>query len=98
LPLAEQRIAIVGFGQAGSGVANAIVTMMHAETGLSVAEARQMIWAIDVEDLLVEGARVERHQQAFVRERAEIADWRIPSGGHGCGLSGARGRIWDTRG
>ncbi len=79
-PLAEQRLAIVGFGQAGSGVANAVVTMLQQEAGLTLAEARRRVWAIDIEGLLVEGARAEPNQQPFVRERAEIADWRIDKG------------------
>ncbi len=76
-PLSEERFAILGFGQAGSGVANALVTLMTAEGGLSVAEARRRIYAIDINGLLLEGDSTDPYQVNFLQPRAAIADWKV---------------------
>ena len=59
-PLSEERIAIFGFGQAGSGVANALSTMMQSEKGLEAQEARKRIFAVDLPGLLLDDMKVER--------------------------------------
>lgn len=74
----DERIAILGFGQAGSGVANGIVTMLCADTGISIEEARRRIWAIDLPGLLLEGMAVEPYQKDFLQPREAIAGWPIP--------------------
>ena len=79
-PLGEERIGILGFGQAGSGVANAVVSLMVAEGGLSLAEARRRIYAVDVSGLLVEGDAADAYQADFLQPRAAIADWPLPGG------------------
>jgi len=76
--LADERIAIVGFGQAGSGVANALVTMMRQDCGLSADDARRRIFALDVDGLLVEGNRADAHQERFLQPRCAVADWDFP--------------------
>ncbi|RPH96539.1 NAD-dependent malic enzyme [candidate division KSB1 bacterium] len=76
-PLSEERIAILGFGQAGSGVANAIATMMNADEGISLAEARRRIFAIDMPGLLLEGMNVEPYQQNFLQPLDVIANWPV---------------------
>ncbi len=75
--LGDDRIAIYGFGQAGSGVANAIVTMMHEQGGLSIEEARRRIYPIDINGLLVEGMKAEDYQANFLQPKAAIADWPV---------------------
>jgi len=75
--LADERIAILGFGQAGSGVANAIVTMMMAEDGISQEEARSRIYAIDLNGLLLERMSVEAYQQNFLQPLESISRWPI---------------------
>jgi malate dehydrogenase (oxaloacetate-decarboxylating) len=75
--LADERIAILGFGQAGSGVANALVTLMTTEGGLSLTEARRRIYAIDVNGLLLEGDSTDPYQVNFLQPRDVIADWKI---------------------
>jgi malate dehydrogenase (oxaloacetate-decarboxylating) len=77
-PFSEQRICIVGFGQAGSGVANAIATMMQTEEGLSLSEARRRIFAVDINGLLLEGDQVEPYQKDFLQPREVIANWPTP--------------------
>jgi malate dehydrogenase (oxaloacetate-decarboxylating) len=76
--VSHERVAILGFGQAGSGVANAICTMMHEEEGIPLAEARQRIYALDLPGLLMEGMKTEAHQANFQHTKDEIAAWPIP--------------------
>jgi malate dehydrogenase (oxaloacetate-decarboxylating) len=75
--LSDERIGIMGFGQAGSGVANAIVTMMMADDGISQEEARRRIYAIDINGLLLERMSVEAYQQNFLQPLEAIAKWPI---------------------
>ncbi|MFZ5432135.1 MAG: oxaloacetate-decarboxylating malate dehydrogenase, partial [Calditrichota bacterium] len=77
-PLSEERIAILGFGQAGSGVANALVSMMEADDGLTTEEARRRIYAVDVQGLLLDDMQVEAYQAPFRQPRELIANWPIP--------------------
>jgi malate dehydrogenase (oxaloacetate-decarboxylating) len=75
IPLAQQRIAIFGFGSAGIGIANLLVTAMK-ESGLSEAEARRCFYAVDRHGLLVEGDPALRPEQApFARGRGEVSEW-----------------------
>ncbi|RJP74173.1 MAG: NAD-dependent malic enzyme [Candidatus Zixiibacteriota bacterium] len=76
--LSDERIAILGFGQAGSGVANAIVTMMCADEGISEEEARRRIWAVDIDGLLLEGMTVEPYQANFLQPREALEGWDVP--------------------
>jgi malate dehydrogenase (oxaloacetate-decarboxylating) len=75
--LSDQKIAIYGFGQAGSGVANALVTQMHDEEGVSIAQARRCIYAVDINGLLMEGMKAEDYQKNFLQPAEAIADWPI---------------------
>jgi malate dehydrogenase (oxaloacetate-decarboxylating) len=75
-PLSQERIVIYGFGQAGSGVANAIANVMMADEGLSFAEARRRIFAIDKPGLLLEGMQLEEYQKPFAQPLDAIADWQ----------------------
>lgn len=73
--VSQEKIAILGFGQAGSGVANALVTLMNIEENVPIEKARQNIFAIDVQGLLVEGMEVEPYQRNFLQPRSAIANW-----------------------
>ncbi|MEW5796661.1 MAG: NAD-dependent malic enzyme [Candidatus Zixiibacteriota bacterium] len=75
--LADERVAVLGFGQAGSGVANALVTLMTTEGGLSQTEARRRIYAVDINGLLLEGDSADPYQINFLQPRAAIADWPV---------------------
>jgi len=77
-PLSEERIAIFGFGQAGSGVANALSTMMQSEEGLEAQEARRRIYAVDLPGLLLDDMKVEPYQARFLQPRAAMAGWPVP--------------------
>jgi malate dehydrogenase (oxaloacetate-decarboxylating) len=76
-PLSQEQIVIYGFGQAGSGVANAIANQIHSEEGISIAEARKHIWPVDKFGLLLNGMNVEPYQIDFVHPREDIASWSV---------------------
>jgi malate dehydrogenase (oxaloacetate-decarboxylating) len=80
-PITRHRIAIVGAGSAGCGIAALIVRLM-VEAGLPEAEAARRIYAIDRASLLVEGApNVLDFQRPFLQPRAAVADWACEEDG-----------------
>ena len=83
--LADQRIVIFGAGTAGCGIADGLLRLLQAE-GLSAAEARRRIWALDRPGLLLEGMVPPDHAAAaLVRDPAEVAHW--PRGAAGIDLA-----------
>ena len=81
VPLTEQRIALVGAGSAGCGIASLLLRAM-VEAGLPEAEARRRFWAIDKDGLLVDDMPGIRPAQApFVQPRAAVADWKLAQPG-----------------
>ncbi len=75
--LKDQRIAFVGFGSAGIGIAELLVSMMQDE-GLTKSEARDRFYALDIRGLLMEGMKGLRpEQEAFGRKSAELSEWQI---------------------
>ena len=77
VPLKDQRIAVLGFGSAGIGIANLLCNAMKAD-GLSEEEAHRRFFAIDQHGLLVEGMKdIRPAQRAFVRGKTDIQDWQF---------------------
>ena len=77
VPLKEQTIAIFGFGSAGIGIANLLLTPMKEE-GLTDEQARKRIYAISRYGLIVEGGNgVRANQLPFARKKAEVAGWKL---------------------
>ena len=77
IPLEQHRIAIVGFGTAGLGIAGFLASMMQDE-GLSEQEARARFYPVDRYGLLVEGVKdIRPEQQPFVRKRSDIEGWQL---------------------
>jgi malate dehydrogenase (oxaloacetate-decarboxylating) len=75
--LAEQRIGIVGMGQAGIGIAENVLALLQVE-GLSEREARRRIYTGDMPGLLCEDTPgLSKWQRAFARERADVAGWTL---------------------
>ena len=73
----EQRFVIVGMGQAGTGIASNIRTMLREE-GLSDDEIRRRIFAIDQPGLLfVDTPGLEDQQKPFAQARAGVAGWKL---------------------
>jgi malate dehydrogenase (oxaloacetate-decarboxylating) len=77
VPLKDQRIAVLGFGSAGIGIAELLVSVMQ-DQGLSEREARDRFYALDLPGLLVEGVNGLRpEQEPFARKREDVAHWQI---------------------
>ncbi len=75
--LADQRIAILGFGSAGIGIANLLVKALMEE-GQSEAEAKARIYALGRPGLLVEGAEgIHEEHGDFVRPRNDVSWWKV---------------------
>ena len=70
IPLADQRIVIVGFGSAGLGIANLMAQLMRDQ---GVADPRSRFYAIDRRGLLTEDMREFRPEQlAYARRTEEV--------------------------
>jgi malate dehydrogenase (oxaloacetate-decarboxylating) len=77
VPLTEQRIAAFGFGAAGMGITELIVSAMR-EAGLGEKEARARFYALDRYGLIVEGGQgVRPEQEPFARRRSELSAWQF---------------------
>jgi malate dehydrogenase (oxaloacetate-decarboxylating) len=84
-PIAEQRVAIVGAGSAGCGIAALILRVMM-DAGLSEADARRRFYAVDRDGLLVAGgAGILDFQRPFAQPSATVSAWRLERAG-ACGL------------
>lgn len=74
--LSEQKIAFVGAGSAGCGIAEQVIDQMVAE-GISDAQARSQIYMVDRFGLLTDGMQNLRDfQQALVQPQSALADWQ----------------------
>ena len=77
VPLTTQRIVFLGFGGAGIGIANLMVSVMR-DAGLSDRDAHTRIYALDRYGLVVEGRKeVDAGQAPFARPRAEVSTWQV---------------------
>ena len=77
----DQRYLIVGMGQAGTGIALNILAALRAE-GLSDAEARDCLFAVDQQGLLVEGdPLLEGPQLPMAQPRARVEGWTLADPG-----------------
>ena len=81
VPLAEQRIAIVGAGSAGCGIANLLLAAM-VEAGVPASDAARRFYMVDQDGLLVEGMNsIAPFQQPFVQSRGVTQSWQLSSAG-----------------
>jgi malate dehydrogenase (oxaloacetate-decarboxylating) len=75
--LTEQRIAVLGAGSAGCGIASLLLKMM-VEAGLSENVAAARFFMVDRDGLLVDGVDgIEPFQLPFVQKRAAIESWAL---------------------
>jgi malate dehydrogenase (oxaloacetate-decarboxylating) len=75
--LRDQRVAIVGFGSAGIGIANLLVKAL-TDQGMSEWEARGRLYPIGRPGLLVEGADgIHPEQKDFVHSCRDVAGWQV---------------------
>ena len=77
VPLTGQRIAVLGAGSAGCGIASLIRTaMIHA--GLTEKEATRRFLMVDRDGLLVQGmADIAPFQQPFLQDKAATDGWTL---------------------
>jgi malate dehydrogenase (oxaloacetate-decarboxylating) len=77
VPLTEQRVAVLGAGSAGCGIASLIRAAMR-DAGLSDSEAATRFFMVDRDGLLVEGMTgLASFQLPFVQKKNAIADWKL---------------------
>jgi malate dehydrogenase (oxaloacetate-decarboxylating) len=81
VPLTEQRVAVVGAGSAGIGIASLLLQAMR-DAGLSEDVARSRFYAGDKPGLLVEGMNdLHPAQLPFVQKREAVANWQLEEPG-----------------
>ena len=74
-PLKEHRIAFVGAGSAGCGIAEMLVRQM-VEEGLSDETARRQVFMVDRHGLITEGmSGLQDFQRCLAQSKADLADW-----------------------
>lgn len=79
--LSEQRIAFLGAGSAGCGIAEAIIAQMVSE-GISDAQARSQVYMVDRWGLLQEGMpNLLDFQQRLVQKNKDTHDWNTEGNG-----------------
>jgi malate dehydrogenase (oxaloacetate-decarboxylating) len=75
VPLAEQRVVIVGAGSAGCGIGRLILREM-IDAGMTEAQARARFFAVDRDGLLVQGMPgLLDFQQPFAQVPAAVGGW-----------------------
>jgi malate dehydrogenase (oxaloacetate-decarboxylating) len=78
----DERFVIVGMGQAGTGIALNILAMLKEE-GLSNEEARQRLFAVDMQGLLIEDdPALEEPQQPMAQRRSVVDGWKLDDPNH----------------
>ncbi|WP_158807864.1 NAD-dependent malic enzyme [Beijerinckia sp. L45] len=76
-PLTEQRIAVMGAGSAGCGIAGLILQAM-VEAGLARDEAVKRFFLVDRDGLLVEGMNdIASFQQPFLQSESATEGWTL---------------------
>ena len=77
VPLTEQRVAVLGAGSAGCGIAGLIGAAMR-DAGLPDSEASARFFMVDRDGLLVDGMPgLAAFQLPFVQKRPAVAGWQL---------------------
>ena len=77
--LSQLKVAFVGAGSAGCGIAEQIITQMISE-GISPLEARSQVYMVDRFGLLTQGMDDLRDfQQKLVQSKVNVESWQIDS-------------------
>ena len=77
VPLEQQRIAVMGAGSAGCGIASLIRKAM-TDAGLSDSDAGKRFFMVDRDGLIVDGMDgIASFQQPFVQDKSAVADWKL---------------------
>jgi malate dehydrogenase (oxaloacetate-decarboxylating) len=81
LALTKQRIAVLGAGAAGCGIASLLMQAM-IDAGASAAEARSRFFLIDRDGLLVDGMPgITPAQTPFLQKRQAVESWKVETPG-----------------
>lgn len=74
--LSEMKIAILGGGSAGTGIADMLVQGM-VDQGLSVEEARSRIYIVDINGLIhFNSPNLDESQRLYAHPQSQIKDWK----------------------
>ena len=74
-PLREHRIAFVGAGSAGCGIAEMLIRQM-VEEGLSDEAARRQVFMVDRHGLITEGmSGLQDFQRCLAQSKSDLTDW-----------------------
>ena len=77
MPLTEQRVAVMGAGSAGCGIASLILRAM-VEAGLGQDEAARRFFMVDRDGLLVDGMTgIEPFQKPFLQKKEAVEGWLL---------------------
>jgi malate dehydrogenase (oxaloacetate-decarboxylating) len=77
IPMKDQRIAVLGFGGAGIGISELILSALQ-DAGLSKQEAYARFYCLGPYGLLVEdGQRVRPEQKPFARKHSDLTGWQV---------------------
>jgi malate dehydrogenase (oxaloacetate-decarboxylating) len=77
VPLTEQRVAVLGAGSAGCGIASLIRQAM-VDAGLAESEASKRFFMVDRDGLLVEGMDgIASFQEPFLQAKSATQDWTL---------------------
>jgi malate dehydrogenase (oxaloacetate-decarboxylating) len=77
IPMKDQRIAVLGFGGAGMGISQLILSALQ-DAGLSKQEAYARFYCLGRYGLLVEDdQRVRPEQRPFARKRSDVTGWQV---------------------
>ena len=75
--LSSQKVAFVGAGSAGCGIAEQIISQMISE-GVSPEQARSQIYMIDRYGLLTQGmGELRDFQEKLVQSKTAVAHWQV---------------------
>lgn len=81
VPLTAQRIALLGVGSAGAGIADLVIAAM-VQAGLSEREARSRFFAVGRNGLLVECmGEIRESQKRFALPQDAVAGWKLRNPG-----------------
>ncbi len=76
-PMQNQRIAILGGGSAGCGIAKLLMEAM-IDAGLSAEDAASRFYLVDKDGLLIDGMNdLAPFQRPFVQKREALAHWNL---------------------
>jgi malate dehydrogenase (oxaloacetate-decarboxylating) len=81
VPLQEQKIAFLGFGGAGLGIAQLIRSLM-VDAGLGEQQACERFYALNRRGLMLEdGKDFRAEQKPFAHKRSDVAGWGVSDSG-----------------